>query len=352
MPTIAPQPLEDFATELLARWGASPEESRHVAHSLVESNLRGHDSHGVYRVLEYVRQMRCGELLADAPFRVLTETPSLLVADGSFGFGQIQCRRLVDQLVQKARLCGLACGTLQRCGHVGRLGEWVELATQSRVAALMSVNDNGVLMYVAPPGGIAPRISTNPLAIGVPTTTESLVLDMSTSVVARGKVRIAQLAGDEVPPGWVQDAQGNPTTDPWVLNQDPPGTLLPLGGALGFKGFGLGMLLDILTAGLSGGFCPPAPEAVEANNVLMVVWNPDMFAGLEHFVTEADKLSEWIRSAPLKPGGPEIWLPGEHSRSIREQRLRDGIPLPGDNWGKLLELAEESGVKPPAVCEL
>jgi uncharacterized oxidoreductase len=362
---VAPADLTRFARDLLAAAGASANEAALVAASLVESNLCGHDSHGVMRVLEYVEQMRLGELMPGAELAVRRETASIVVADANFGFGQVQCRRLIDRLLPKAREQGIACGTLTRCGHVGRLGEWVERVARQGLAGLMTVNDNGVLRCVAPPGGTEPRISTNPLAIGVPTAcvtpteaerlaaeiprcaqndnSEPLVLDISTSVVANGKVRVAHLAGRPCPDGWLLDAEGNSTTDPATRFADPPGTILPLGGHQAYKGFGLGLLLDILVGGLSGGFCPPAPdEAKASNNVLLVLWNPATFAGQEHFVSQADELIRFVRSSRRREG-VEIRLPGDGSAATRRARA-GGIPLDQGTWQALARLADELGV--------
>jgi uncharacterized oxidoreductase len=244
--------LREFVGRLFVAAGAPPAEAQVVAASLVESNLRGYDSHGVALARWYLSQIKNGELVPGAAFTVRHESPALLAADGELGFGQVQCGRLVDQVAAKARQVGVAGGTLVRCGHVGRLGEWVERAAGLRLAALISVNDNGVIATVAPPGGTQGRISTNPLAIAVPTRREPLVLDISTSAVANGKLKNARIEHRQVPLGWVQDAQGNPTTDPNIMLADPPGTLLPFGGEQGYKGFGLGLMFDILTAGLAG----------------------------------------------------------------------------------------------------
>jgi uncharacterized oxidoreductase len=342
------EPLRRFATELFAAAGFDPGDAALVAESLVESNLRGHDSHGIVRVADYIGQLRRGEVRADARFEVLHETPALLVADGGCGLGQVQCRRLVERVAEKARVLGVACGTLKQCGHIGRLGEWVELAAALGLAGLISVNDNGVAKSVAPPGGTAPRISTNPLAIGVPTAGEPLVLDISTSAVANGKVTVSRLAGKPCPPGWLQDANGDPTTDPHAMRADPPGSLLPFGGEQAYKGFGLGLLFDMLVGGLSGGFCPPAaPGVIEFNNVLFVAWDPVQFAGRPHFVHEIEKLVEFVRETPRKPGVDRIQLPGDRSAATREERLRTGIPLPGDNWNVLETLARELNVPLP-----
>lgn len=346
MPCFSADDLRIFARNMFEAAGVDRREAEIVAASLVESNLRGHDSHGVIRVADYIGQLRRGELRAGAEFKVLHETTSLIAAEGGRGFGQVQCRVLVERVAAKARETGIAGGTLRDCGHVGRLGEWVEQAAAAGLAALISVNDNGVSYYVAPPGGIEPRISTNPIAIGVPSSGDPLILDMSTSAVANGKVTVARLAGQQCPPGWLQDAAGNPTTDPNVILADPPGTLLPFGGADGYKGFGLGLMLDFLVAGLTGGFCPPAPDGVtECNNVLLVVWDPARCAGRAHFLAETDKLSAAVRETKRKPGAERIQVPGDRSAAVRRERLQSGIPLAAGNWETLATLARELGVE-------
>jgi uncharacterized oxidoreductase len=342
--------LTAFAAALLRAADVSEAEARCVAESLVASNLRGHESHGVMRVPEYVGQLRRVELVAGAELEPISQTDSLLAANAQRGFGQVQIVRLLERLVPMAHRQGVACGTMFNCGHVGRLGEWVERAARLGLAALLSVNDNGVLRCVAPPGGVEPRISTNPVALAVPTGTEPLVLDISTSIVANGKVTVARLAGKQCPPGWLQDAEGNPTTDPNVRIADPPGSLFPLDGPDGYKGFGLGLLLDVLVGGLSGGFCPPAPaEAPSTNNVLLVVWDPEQFAGKSHFFSEADKLIDYVRRGKRKPGIDAIRLPGDRSTELCRQRGRDGVPLDPGTWSALVELAGELRVALPGV---
>ncbi|MFM9959832.1 MAG: Ldh family oxidoreductase [Planctomycetaceae bacterium] len=341
--------LCNFVCRLFMSAGVSESEAAEVASSLIESNLRGHESHGVLRVGDYLNALKTGELCGGVEWQLLTETPALLVADGRRGFGQVMARRLVAALALKCQTIGIACGTLKNCGHVGRLAEWVELAARSGFAAMMSVNDNGVLRCVAPPGGLDARISTNPLGLAVPTGDEPLVLDLSTSIVANGKVKARLLAGEACPPGWLQDADGNPTTDPASRFSERPGTLLPLGGeSHGYKGFGLGLLLDVLIGGLSGGACPPAgPAEVGTNNVLLVLWDPARFAGTSHFLGEADKLINYVRSTPLKQGVDQITLPGDRSAAVRRERLANGIPLDAATWKMLCDAAEELGVAVP-----
>lgn len=346
---LSSEKLQKFVGALFCAAGVTEVEAGEVATSLIESNLRGHESHGVLRVGDYLDALTTGELCSGVEWQVLTETPAVLVADGRRGFGQVLARRLVVALTEKCRPLGIACGTLKNCGHVGRLAEWVELAARHGFAAMMSVNDNGVLKCVAPPGGLEARISTNPLGLAVPTSDEPLVLDLSTSVVANGKVRAKLLAGEPCPSGWLQDANGNPTTDPASRFSKSPGTLLPLGGeSHGYKGFGLGLLLDVLIGGLSGGSCPPAGSGeIGTNNVLMVLWDAARFAGTPHFLGEADKLIEYVRSTPRKAGVEQITLPGDRSAAVRRDRLAKGIPLDAGTWEMLSSAAKELGVALP-----
>jgi len=347
---IAADNLRTFASDLFQAAGLSSDDADIVSDSLVLSNLCGHNSHGVMRTVEYVNQMKQGELRGDAELNVLQETDSLIVADAGFGFGQIQMRKLIERLSLKAQQQGIACGTLKSCGHVGRLGEWVERLAEAGLAGFVTVNDNGVLKCVAPPGGVEPRISTNPIAVGIPTENEPLVLDISTSAVANGKIRVADLAGEQCPAGWLQDSQGNPTGDPKVRLQEPYGSILPFGGEQGYKAFGLGLLFDILVGGLSGGFCPPAADdAPSTNNVLLVVWDPKKFAGQNHFLAEAEKLIAYVRDTKLKPGVEKIRLPGDRSLNSKQRGEQQGVPLDSGTWQSLVALAEKLGVNSPEI---
>jgi len=341
--------LRTFVSQLFRAKGVTAAEADRVAESLVESNLVGHDSHGIVLARWYASQVDSGELRPGAPLTVLRELPGMLACDGGLGFGQVQCRSFVERCVEKARTSGAVCATLRASGHIGRLGEWVEQAARAGFASLIAVNDNGAIYTVAPPDGIDRRLSTNPIGVGIPTPNgEPIVLDMSTSAVANGKLKIARLAGRQVPEGWIQDAEGNPTRDPQVMLADPPGALRPFGGDQAYKGFGLGLVFDILSAGLAGGSCPPAsPGTVECNNVLLVVWSPAAFGGEPHFLGEAGKLVDWVRSARPRPGCDRIQLPGDRSRETRQARLASGIPLSDAYLAPLRELAAELHV--PAV---
>jgi uncharacterized oxidoreductase len=343
--TISADVLRSFASNMFQAANVPADEAHVIATSLVESNLCGHESHGIVRVVEYLDFLERGAVVAGAPLEIINRTASAVSCDAGLGFGQVQMRRLIDILVPMAREQGLACGTVRRCGHVGRLGEWVEMLASRNLAGLMSVNDNGVLTSVAPPGGCEPRISTNPIALAVPTKQKPLVLDISTSTVANGKIRVAQIAGRTVPDGWLLDSDGRPTNDPSARFADPPGTILPMGG---YKGFGLGLLLDVLVAGLAGGYCPPAPQdEVECNNVLLLAFDPESFSGLTHFVTQSQSLCDYVRTSKPIGEGTEIRLPNDRTRQTRKDRLVQGVPIDAGTWNQLVERARQLGKEIP-----
>jgi uncharacterized oxidoreductase len=202
---------------------------------------------------------------------------------------------------------------------------------------------------VAPPGGIEARVGTNPLCLGAPTGGVPVVLDIGTSVCAEGKVRVAFNKGQRVPEGWLLDAAGRPTTDPAVLYHEPRGTILPLGGAQAYKGFGIALLLDMFAGGLSGAPAsrPDVPLRV-ANAVLFVVLDIDHFAGAEHFLREARDLAAAVHDCPRAEGVQEVLVPGDPERRERARREKTGVPLDDGTWGQLAAVAERLQVSVPA----
>lgn len=341
--------LEIFAAQLLTAGGFTAEEATLTAKSLVLSDLMGHESHGVMRIKQYVDSLKNGSISSGQSLHIEKQSLSTLMADAQRGLGQVQMPRLLDQLLSKANETGTATGTLRNCGHIGRLGEWAERIAQAGLVGFVAVNDNGALQYVAPPGSREALTSTNPLAYGVPLPGGKMFsFDMSTSAAAMGKVRVAYLSGAQIAPGLIQDAQGAPSTDPGIMFPERLGSLLPMGGAQGYKGFGLSMVVDFLAGALSGGFTPPAPENTPIfNNVFVSIWDPEYFAGLDHLQTEAQKYIDHVRSAaPIDPANP-VRIPGERAQNEYQTRRENGIPLTDGIASALVKLAERYGVETP-----
>ncbi|QJW99816.1 Ldh family oxidoreductase [Frigoriglobus tundricola] len=350
MPTFSAAQLVTLSQSLFEAVGVPGADAAVVARSLVDANLCGHDSHGVMRAPQYVEFIRKGTYKADVPLTVLQETPAVLAADGNWGLGQVQAYRLLDRLVPKAKALGVAAGTLRNCGHTGRLGEYAEFAAKENMALFASVNSHGAGRRVAPPGGTEGRISTNPICIGAPTSSAPVVMDFGTSAAAEGKVRAQFQKKQPTPEGWLIDHTGQPTTDPGVLYTDPRGSIVPFGGPQAYKGFGLGLLLDLLCGGLSGGACssPAFPLAGQGNAAVFVLFNPALFGGVDHFLKESDGLTSYVRSCPTVAGVSAVTLPGDPERQAKEKRLVDGIPVPDGTWELITKAAAELKVPLPS----
>jgi hydroxycarboxylate dehydrogenase B len=349
MPTMLTESLLNFSRNLFTAAGVPEDEALVVSRSLVDANLCGHDSHGVMRVPQYIGFIRDGKLFCNVPLEKLHETPAMYSGDAGWGLGQVQAYRLLDVVLPKAQALGIAAGTLRRCGHIGRLGEYAEWAAAKGMAFFATVNSHGMGRRVSPPGGAEGRISTNPLCLGAPTPTDPLILDIGTSAVAEGKVRVHFQKGEPVPDGWLIDHRGQPTNDPATLYNEPRGSILPFGGPQAYKGFGLGLLLDALAGGLSGGHCsrPDAPLPGIGNAVVFILIDPTQFGGREHFYHEAGNLAAFVRSTPCAEGVGSITLPGDPERLTKLKRQEEGISIPDGTWSLLVKLADELKVAVP-----
>lgn len=346
MPTLPASTLVSYGRTIFEAAGVPTADATVVATSLVDANLCGHDSHGVMRIPQYVDFIRKGTYKPGVELTVLNETPAVLATDANWGLGQVQAHRLLGKLIAKAKPLGVAAGTLRNCGHTGRLGEYAEAAAREHMAFFGTVNSHGSGRRVAPPGGTEGRISTNPICLGVPTSGDPVVLDFGTSVVAEGKVRVNFQKKEPAPEGWLIDSNGQPTTDPSVLYADPRGSILPFGGQQMYKGFGLGLLLDLLCGALSGGSCssPAFPIAGQGNAGVFVVFNPSLFGGVDHFLKETDGLTGYVRSCPTVPGVSGITLPGDPERAAKAKRQVDGITVPDGTWLLIEKTANDLGV--------
>jgi len=347
VPTFDAARLQAFAIELLSTRATAGEAER-VAMGLVNANLRGYESHGVMRLPYYLQAVADGEVVSGTELTITKESPTHLVTDANWGFGQVQAGRLLDRLIEKTRSAGMAIGTMIHAGHIGRLGEYCETAANENLVSMIMVNSHGAAVRVAPPGGKAPRLSTNPLAIGVPQEGRPLMLDFSTSATAEGKVRVKKIAGEVCPPGWLLDSEGQPTTDPETLYGTPPGSILPMGGGQAYKGFGLSLMIEILTGALSGGRTSREPLYPKKGNcVFMLLIDPEFFGGADHFADEVKQLTEYVCSSPRVTGCDEIILPGDPERLTLAKRQPEGIFLDDENWAALANLAAEVGVTVP-----
>ncbi|MCH2590757.1 MAG: Ldh family oxidoreductase [Planctomycetales bacterium] len=339
MPTFRAEQLGTVAKRVLEGAGASEQEASVVARELQGANLVGHDSHGVMRLMQYVDYIEKKVICPGQEMEILKEGDAFLLIDGHFNFGQVVASEALKLGKEKARQAGTATIFIRNCNHVGRLGSYTQQAALEKFAAMMVVN-GPASGGVAPYGAIQGRMGTNPITIAAPWGDDAMVLDMTSSATAEGKVRVAFQKGVPVPEGQLIDAQGQPTTDPSTYYADPGGAILPLGGNLGFKGYGLSVMIDVFGGMLSGfGICrtdlPPG-----TNGVWMYLVDISAFTELDAYQELVAKYIAHIKAAERQPGVDEILMPGEIELRRRDQRLADGVEVPEETWRQISELAD------------
>jgi hydroxycarboxylate dehydrogenase B len=356
MVTIKADALEDLVREIFARAGCSGGEAQRIGKYLVSANLTGHDSHGVARVPRYVQWKKAGVVVADRKVEIATETPVLAVVDGLHGFGQTVAPQAVQIGIDKCRKNGLSMVALRNAGHIGRVGDWAEMAAEAGLVSVHFVNASGSVL-VAPFGGTERRLSTAPFVVGVPRPGQPpVVLDFATSIVAEGKVLVASQGGKKLPDNALIDRDGRMGTDPHLLYGDysptgPRNHTQGTGAIRAFgehKGSGLALMCELLGGSLTGmkatGDLGDGGIGFRGNGMLSFYVDPKVVDPDAMFSGDVARYIAYFKSAkPMTPGG-EVLIPGEPEQRTRAQRLKEGIPLPDDTWASILATAREVGV--------
>ena len=344
MPKLPYKELNEFVVSLFQAAGASAGEARIVGEHLVEASLAGVESHGLRRVPQYIGAMQSEVRLGVRP-QVLLETKTMAVVDGHRGFGQMVCHEAMSMAVLKALESGIAAVTVHNCYHSGRIADYTQKAAAQGLIGIVMANAGGGGQSVAPFGGLARRLATNPLSIGAPSQTGyPIVLDYSTSIAPEGKVRDCYEQGRSVPAGWLMDAQGQPTTDPKPFCEVRAGALLPVGGSAGHKGFALAFMINILAGALSGAGCC-TPKITEPNDgLLMIALDIKQFIPLQTYHQHVSSLVEYVKSCPAAMGAREVFIPGEIEFREEKRRRQEGIEVHEATWHLVKETAAKVGV--------
>jgi hydroxycarboxylate dehydrogenase B len=356
MVRIGAAALSEFVRDIFAKSGCSAVESERIGKYLVSANLTGHDSHGVARVPRYLQWKRDGVVVADQTVKVLTETPVLAVLDGRHGFGQTVGPQAVAIGIEKCRTMGLSLVALRNSGHIGRIGDWAEMAADAGLVSVHFVNASGSVL-VAPFGGSERRLSTAPFAVGVPRPGQApIILDFATSVVAEGKVLVASQGGKPLPAEALIDVDGSMSADPRVLYGDYTATGLRQAGkgtgairAFGeHKGSGLALMCELLGGSLTGmkatGAEGAAQDRFRGNGMLSFYVDPKVVDAEDIFPPDVARYVAYFKSAKPAAAGGEVLIPGEPEEHTRQQRLRDGVPLPDDTWASIIDAARAVGI--------
>ncbi|MSU36831.1 MAG: Ldh family oxidoreductase [Pedosphaera sp.] len=342
MPTIAAQVLTDFAAAIFERSAIPPAVARQVADSLVLANLKGHDSHGVIRILEYVDWVERSWVNPHARLTVIREQPCILVLDGNFGFGQVIGRDAMTLGIAKAKKEGACILSMKRSGHLGRIGEFMEMVAEAGLVCFSFTNTHGSGVLVAPHGGCERRLSANPVGGGAPMPGgPALVMDMSTSTIAEGKIKVARNKGESLPPGLVVNGSGEPSTSPEEYYAQPPGALLPMAG---HKGFALSLYCEVMAGALTGAGCSKSGVDRVANGFMAFLLDPAAFCGQEFFATELGQLAKWVKSSRPTQGFEEILLPGEPEARAQAVRESAGVAIDETTWEKICAVARAKQV--------
>ena len=338
--------LVKFVSKIFEHAGSDNEESFIVADHLVDSNLVGHDSHGVIRVPQYLEWFDNGNINLNQKINIVKEQDTFVHIEGNSGYGQSIAMQSFNLGIDKAKKNGLCILALKNPGHIGRLGAWSEMAALKNCVSITFVNTSGFGILMAPYGGTDRRLSANPIAIGIPIeNNDYLVLDMATSIVAEGKVKVAKNKNVKLPEEYLLDGHGNPTNDPEKFYSEPLGSILPFGG---HKGFGLAFMIDILSGSLTGGNSshPKNQNAhTVINNTLSIIIDTENIVSNQYFQDDISRLTKWVKDSPKAKGFDEILLPGEIEKRTKNQRLKDGMPLDDKTILDLKIVAEKFGMK-------
>ncbi len=337
--------LTQFISQIFITSGASAAFADEVAAHLVAANLKGHDSHGIGMTPAYVHNIRTDLLKVDAEASVIQDRGAVMVVDGQFGFGQVVGRQAADIAIERVRDTGVVCMGVRNCHHLGRIGTYAEHCAAAGLVSLHMVNVVGHEPQVSPWGGRDRRMTTNPFACAVPRhDAPPVVLDMATSAVALGKVRVAYNAGTQVPEGALVDHEGVATTNPAVMYEEPFGALGPFGQ---HKGYGLAVMCELLGGALAGEWTAQ-PENHRShhivNHMFMCVLDPAAFGGLEKFQAEVDAMIDYLHSTTPAKGFDKVRVPGEPERESMAKRVAEGIPVDDSTWAGVLKAAAAAGM--------
>lgn len=348
--------LEGFITRILEAAGAPPAEAARVSHHLVGANLAGHDSHGVVRVPRYVDWHAAGYILSGKSVEVVTDGGGFVLLDGGYGWGQVVAEQATRIAIARAKEHGACVMGLRNSSHLGRVGDYAEMAAAEGLISVHFVNVGGSVL-VAPFGGVERRFSTAPFCVGVPLPKGPVVLDFATSLVAEGKVLVASNGGKALPKGALIGPDGVLSEDPRTLYGDyaPVGPRRPedgLGAIRAFgehKGSGLAFMCELLAGCLTGSPTsgPIKERGRVVNGMLSLHLSPRHFGDEAGFHAAAQSYLDWVKSCRPASAEEPVLAPGEMEARRRAERRQSGVPLPEETWANILDTARKLGVAAP-----
>lgn len=318
--------LTSFATALFAKAGLAQDRAQCVAQLLVEADLLGHTTHGLALASGYLKEIANGSMAVSGDHEVLNDFEAAAVWDGKRLPGQWLTREAVRSASARARRFGIGSVSIRNSHHIGCLAVFLEEAARDGQLVMLASSDPAVRM-VAPFGGVTAQMTPNPLAVGIPTGGDPILIDISSSITTFGFALRLRDAGARFPGPWALDARGHPTDDPNVVTGEPKGSLLPAGGIdHGHKGYALALVIEALTQALSGFGRADAPDGWGAS-VWVQVFDASRFAGRAQFERQMAWLAQTCRDTEPRPGFDAVRVPGEQALARKRHALEKGVAL-------------------------
>ena len=337
-------PLARAIEAIVAAGGSDAREAKIVAENLVTANLTGHDSHGIGMIPRYVESLKEGGLRPNSHPAVKFDGGALVALDGQAGYGQVIGLEATDIAIARARQHGVCVMALANSHHLCRIGQWAEQAVAQGLVSISFVNVIS-RSIVAPFGGSDARFGTNPCTIGIPLEGQPpFILDMATSGVAQGKVRVAHNKGEQLPPGLLLDDKGNPTQEARFGVVEPYGALTTFGL---HKGFGLAVVCELLGGALSGGGTWHTTDRSKKrvlNGMLSILIDPKKLGTAPAFAREAAAFIDWVKQSPPAPGHDRVRIAGDPERETRARREKAGIAVDANTWMEIHAAGAKLGV--------
>src|SRR5437763_8974289 len=338
--------LQRIALRLFEAAGSDLGEARIIADHLIEANLRGHDSHGVGLIPSYLRNLDNGTVAPNHKGRIVSEDGSLIVYDGERAWGQIAAREAVMAGIAKARETGVAVVALRNPEAIGRVGTYGEMRAEAGLVSFHFVNVTDARPAVAPWRGTDARFSTNPVCIAIPgpDAERLIILDMATSTIAMGKVRVARNKGEGLKPGILIDGEGKPTTDPGAMYRQPRGALMTMGE---HKGYALAFVCEMLAGALCGsGTMRPERQGrgTATNGMLTIVIDPSRLVDREWLHEEIAAMTAYITASPQARPDEPVLIPGDPERRTRAEPIANGVPTDDETWREIAAAARTINV--------
>ena len=297
------------------------------------------------RMAGYARALRKGDIQPVGNHKVVRETPASMTIDADRSFGIVMAYQAMQWAVDRAKQHTLGAVAVHRCSHIGRLGAFPPVAAAQDCIGILILNGGG--RFTAPFGGTARRLPPNPIAISVPTQNgPAMMLDVTTSMAAGGKVEVARNRNKQVPGDWLVDIEGNTVTDPNLFITGEA-AMLPLGGSMGYKGYGLAMMIDAIAGGLSWAGCSSDQPTRGGSGYLALAIKIESFIDIADYKAEIQRLIDWVKSSPTMPGVDKIRLPGEIEEETKAKRLAEGIQIEETVWDDIVNVTGELNVTMP-----